>query len=48
MNTANGMELTSGFVACIEMKSLVLVVPPGAAAIAQRVVARYVRAVVWC
>jgi hypothetical protein len=34
--------LTNGFIAHIQMKSLLLMVSPGAAAIAQRVVSRYV------
>jgi hypothetical protein len=34
-------DLTNCFIAHIQMKSLVLMVPPGAAAIAQRVVSRY-------
>jgi hypothetical protein len=41
MNDSTAMDAASGFIVHIEMKNLVLVVPPGAAAITQRMVSRW-------
>lgn len=41
MYDSTAMDAASGFIVHIEMKNLVLVVPPGAAAIAQRMVSRW-------
>lgn len=45
MYDSTAMDATSGFIVHIEMKNLVLVVPPGAAAIAQRMVSRWAASV---
>lgn len=41
MYDSTALDAASGFIVHIEMKNLVLVVPPGAAAIAQRMVSRW-------